>query len=300
MVEATAVSPEGRISPVDSGIWSPEHAAAFAPIARFVAAQGAVPGIQIAHAGRKASTSPPWEGGAPVPADRGGWEPLGPTADPFQPDWPPPRALAAQDLDRVVEAFARAAGHARAAGFRVLEIHMAHGYLLHEFLSPLVNRRDDDHGGSYEGRTRLPLRVARAVRDVWPEDLPLFVRLSVTDWVEGGWDLPQSIRLARDLRTVGVDLLDCSSGGAIPGVRIPAEPGYQVPFAAAIRREGMATAAVGLITDPHQAEAIVAGGQADVVFLARELLRDPYWPLRAARALGVEEAPWPKQYLRAR
>jgi 2,4-dienoyl-CoA reductase-like NADH-dependent reductase (Old Yellow Enzyme family) len=300
MVEATAVSPEGRISPDDSGIWSDRHAEAFLPIARFIREQGGVPGIQIAHAGRKASTDIPWRGGAPLaPAERG-WRPVAPSPLPFAPGHPVPEELAPEGLDLIEEQFRAAARRALAAGFQLLEIHMAHGYLLHEFLSPLANHREDDYGGPLENRLRFPLRVARAVRAVWPEELPLFVRISATDWVEGGWDPGQSIVLARDLREIGVDLIDCSAGFLTPDADIPFGPGYQVPFAAAIRREaGIATGAVGFITDPAQAEQIVATGLADAVLLARQFLRDPYWPLHAARALGVD-LPWPDQYVRAK
>jgi 2,4-dienoyl-CoA reductase-like NADH-dependent reductase (Old Yellow Enzyme family) len=300
MVEATAVSPEGRISPDDSGIWSDRHAEAFLPIARFIREQGGVPGIQIAHAGRKASTDTPWRGGAPLaPAERG-WRPVAPSPLPFAPGHPVPAELAEDGLVLVEEQFRAAARRALSAGFQLLEIHMAHGYLLHEFLSPLANHREDDYGGPLENRLRFPLRVARAVRAVWPEELPLFVRISATDWVEGGWDPGQSIVLARHLKEIGVDLIDCSAGFLTPDADIPFGPGYQVPFAAAIRREaGIATGAVGFITDPAQAEQIVATGLADAVFLARQFLRDPYWPLHAARALGVD-LPWPDQYLRAK
>ncbi len=297
--EATAVSPEGRISPDDTGIWSDAHAAAWARIARFVKEQGAVPGIQLAHAGRKASTAAPWLGGKPVPAAAGGWEPIGPSPIPFDAGYPAPRAMTRADIDRVAGEFVAAAARSRAAGFEVIELHAAHGYLLHEFLSPLSNHRTDDYGGSLENRIRLTVRIARELRAAWPAQLPVFVRLSVSDWAEGGWDLPQSIVLARALQAAGVDLIDCSSGGAVPFARVPAAPGYQVPFAEAIRREtGIATGAVGMITDPAQAEQIIASGQADAVLLARELLRDPYWPNRAAKALGARPAT-PKQYARA-
>ncbi|HKQ62171.1 MAG TPA: NADH:flavin oxidoreductase/NADH oxidase, partial [Candidatus Polarisedimenticolaceae bacterium] len=234
--EATAVDPAGRISPADAGIWSLEHARAYAPIAAFIKAQGAIPGVQLAHAGRKASSDAPWRGGRPLGPEAGGWTPVAPSAIPFDAGWPTPRALDADGIDAVVESFVAAARSARSAGFEVVELHMAHGYLLHEFLSPLSNRRGDRWGGDFAGRSRLPLRVARAVRDSWPAELPLFVRLSVTDWIEGGWDLAQSIELARRLRDAGVDLVDCSSGGAVPGASVPVAPGYQVPFAAALRR----------------------------------------------------------------
>lgn len=300
MVEASAVSPEGRISPDDSGLWSARHATAFRPIVDFIAAQGAVPGIQIAHAGRKASTDAPWLGGKPLGPEDRGWQPLGPSPIPFAPDHPVPSALEPAQLAGLVDQFARAARHARSAGFRVIEIHAAHGYLLHSFLSPLSNQRSDDYGGTLDNRMRFPLEVVRAVRDEWPETLPLLVRISTSDWIEGGWDLEQSIVFARELKAAGVDLVDCSSGALSPAQKIPLGPGYQVPFAAAIRREvGIPTGAVGLITDPAQAEQILVTGQADAVLLGRALLRDPYWPLHAARALGVRPDYLPRQYLRA-
>jgi len=300
MVEATAVTPEGRISPADSGIWSDAHAEAFRPIAAFIREQGAAPGIQLAHAGRKASTAIPWEGSGAVEPERGGWQPVGPGEEPFAEGSPRPRALDEAGIRTVVEAFAAAARRAIEAGFQVVEIHAAHGYLLHEFLSPLVNTRKDAWGGSLENRMRLPLAVAKAVREAWPERLPVFVRISATDWVEHGWDLPQSIELARHLKEIGIDLIDCSSGGAVPRVKVPVGPGYQVPFAAEIRRQvGIPTGAVGMITDPEQAEQILADGRADAIVMARQLLRDPYWPLHAAHALGVDVR-WPDQYLRAK
>jgi len=300
MVEASGVSPEGRISPQDMGIWSAVQRDAFRPIVQFIREQGAVPGIQLAHAGRKASTDVPWRGGGPLAPDQGAWEPLAPSALPFTPAHAVPRALTAADIDIVVRQFAEAAQRALSAGFETVEIHMAHGYLLHEFLSPLSNRRTDEYGGALENRARLPLRVARAVREAWPAHLPVFVRISASDWVEGGWDLEQSIRLAQWLKDAGIDLIDCSSGGLVANARVPAAPGFQVPFAAAIRAQaGIATGAVGLISDPSQAEQIVAGGQADVVLMAREFLRDPYWPLHAARQLKVD-VPWPPQYQRAK
>jgi 2,4-dienoyl-CoA reductase-like NADH-dependent reductase (Old Yellow Enzyme family) len=300
MVEATAVSSEGRISPLDSGIWSDAHTDAFRSIARFIKEQGAAAAIQIAHAGRKASTDAPWNGGKAVAAGAGGWQPIGPSAIPFSPASPPPRAMSLEDLDKVANQFAQAARRAVSAGFDVIEIHMAHGYLLHEFLSPLSNHRGDEYGGSLENRMRFPLRVAGGVRDVLPKDKPLFVRISATDWVDGGWDLEQSIVLAKELKKMGVDLIDCSSGGSAPGAKVPVGPGYQVPFSEAIRRDAqIATGAVGLITDAKQAEQILADGQADAVLMARELLRDPYWPLHAAAELGVDIA-WPKQYDRAK
>jgi 2,4-dienoyl-CoA reductase-like NADH-dependent reductase (Old Yellow Enzyme family) len=297
--EATAVSPVGRISPADAGLWSDAHAEAFAPVAAFIKSQGAAPAVQLAHAGRKASTDSPWRGGKPLSESEGGWQTLAPSALPFAEGHPVPREMSARDLDAVVSQFRDAAALALETGFEVVELHMAHGYLLHEFLSPLSNRREDEYGGGFENRARFPLRVTGAVREVWPERLPLFVRISATDWAEGGWDLEQSIEFSKMLRMAGVDLVDCSSGGLVPGVKIPVGPGYQVPFSAAVReRAGIATGAVGMITEAHQAEEIIAGGKADAVLLARAMLRDPYWTLRAAKALGVK-ADWPVQYGRA-
>ena len=300
MAEATAISPAGRISPNDLGLWSDAHTAALKPIARFIKEQGAVPAIQLAHAGRKASVDVPWRGGKPIAADAGGWQPIAPSALPFAPASPLPRALDDADIEGVVADFEAATQRAHAAGFEAVEIHMANGYLLHEFLSPLSNRRDDRYGGSLQNRARLPRRVAVAVREHWPASRPVFVRISASDWVEGGWDLAQSIQLARWLKEDGVDLIDCSSGGLVPDARIPAGPGFQTPFATAIRAQAdIATGALGLITEAVQAEQIVATGLADVVFMARELLRDPYWPLHAARQLGVD-LHWPPQYERAK
>jgi 2,4-dienoyl-CoA reductase-like NADH-dependent reductase (Old Yellow Enzyme family) len=300
MVEATAVSPEGRISPHDSGIWSDAHATGFARITRFIKQHGAVPGIQLAHAGRKASTEVPWRGDGTVPPERGGWQPIAPSVIPFSPTYPVPREMTRQDIDKLVEQFAAATARALQAGFDLLEIHSAHGYLLHEFLSPLSNHRTDDYGGSLENRMRLLLQVTKTARAGWPARLPLLVRISASDWAEGGWDLPQSIELSRRLKELGVDLIDCSSGGLVPGAKVVVRPGYQVPFSEAIRREAkIATGAVGMITDPKQAEEIIAKGQADVVLLAREMLRDPYWPLHAAQKLGVN-VDWPEQYDRAK
>lgn len=298
MVEATGVSPEGRISPGDTGLWSDEHTQAFQPITAFIKSQGAVPGIQLAHAGRKASTDLPWRGGKPLGADAGGWQTLAPSAVPFG-HYPTPKALTHEEIEAVIAQFALAAQRSLSAGFEVIELHMAHGYLLHEFLSPLSNLREDEYGGDLTGRMLFPARVAEAVRRVWPESLPLFARISATDWAEGGWDLPQSIEFSSLLKARGVDLIDCSSGALVPGVKIPVAPGYQVPFAAAIRKEaGIATGAVGLITDALQAERIITDGDADAVFLARAMLRDPYWALHAAQQLGAP-APWPVQYDRA-
>jgi 2,4-dienoyl-CoA reductase-like NADH-dependent reductase (Old Yellow Enzyme family) len=301
MTEASAVSPEGRISPVDAGIWNDEQARSWQRIAAFVKSQGATVGMQLAHAGRKASTRPPFEGRGPVPVEEGGWETVGPSPVAF-PGLPVPRELSVDEIDEVIEDFARAAGRALTAGFEVLEIHAAHGYLLHEFLSPLSNHREDQFGGSFDNRARLLLRVVEAVRTVVPQTTPLLVRISATDWVEGGWRVDDSVTLARLLRDSGVDLVDVSSGGNAPA-DIPAEPGYQVPFARRIRHEaGIPTGAVGLITDPKQAEELLADGAADVVLLARAMLRDPHWALRAAHDLGVpvgDGVDWPRQYLRA-
>lgn len=300
IVEATAVSPQGRITPWDSGMWTDAQAQAFERISAFIKAQGAVPGIQLAHAGRKASTDLPWRGGGPLTQGNGGWQPLAPSAVPFDSGSPVPRAMTAEDIDAVTAQFAAAARRCLAAGFEVIELHMAHGYLLHEFLSPLSNLRDDRWGGAPEARQRFPLTVVESVREIWPEHLPLFVRISCTDWMNGGWDLAQSIDLCRHLKKQGVDLIDCSSGGLVPNAVIPAGPGYQTPFAAAIRREvGIPTGAVGFITAPVQAEQIVATGQADVVVMGREMLRDPYWPLHAARSLKTD-LPWPLPYQRAK
>lgn len=299
LTEATAVSPEGRISPQDLGIWKDDHIDMLARIVRFMHAQGAVAGMQLAHAGRKASTHRPWSGTGAVGDADGGWTVIAPTAMAFAEGYPLPRAMSKDDIARVVAAFAAAAARALSAGFRVVEIHAAHGYLLHEFLSPLSNQRDDEYGGSFDNRTRLVREVATAVRAVWPERLPLFTRISATDWTDGGWDLDQSVALARQLKALGVDLIDCSSGGNVATAKIPIGPGYQAPFAERIRKDaGVLTGAVGLITTPGQAAHIVESGQADAVLLARELLRDPYFPLRAARELG-QQITWPAQYLRA-
>ncbi|HEX3578045.1 MAG TPA: NADH:flavin oxidoreductase/NADH oxidase [Thermoanaerobaculia bacterium] len=300
MVEASGVSPAGRITAWDSGFWSQQHADAFRRIAAFVESNGAVSGIQLAHAGRKASTDVPWRGGRVIREGPHSWQAVAPSPIPFRDGEPVPRELSVAEIEEIVEQFARSTALALDAGFRVIELHMAHGYLLHEFLSPLSNVRTDEYGGSLENRMRFPLRVAQRVRQTWPDHLPLFVRISASDWAEGGWDLPQSIEFAKRLRGLGVDLIDCSSGGAVPGAKIELGPGYQVPFARAIRAEaGVATGAVGLITDAHQADDIINSGSADAVLLARELLRDPYWPLHAARILGVD-VPWPDQYQRAK
>ena len=300
IAEATGVTADGRISPFDLGIYRDEHVEMLSRITRFIAAQGAVPGMQLSHAGRKASTDAPWRGGKPLAPEDGGWRPIhAPSAIAFSDRSPVPEALDRGGIARVVTAFCDAARRALAAGFQVIELHGAHGYLLHEFLSPLSNHRTDEYGGSFENRIRLFVEVTDAVRSVWPDSLPLMARFSGTDWVPGGWDVEQSIELARVLASRGVDLIDCSSGGIVPGVKIPVGPGYQVELAERIRRDTpIATAAVGLITDPAQADDIVRSGKADMVFLARQLLRDPYWPLHAAKTLGADVT-WPVQYQRA-
>ena len=300
LTEASAVVPEGRISPQDLGIWSDDHIEPFVRITRFIHEQGSVAGIQLAHAGRKASTYRPSEKrqGA-IPTAEGGWQPVAPSPMAFDQGYAVPEALTEDGIGAVIRRFADAAGRARQAGFRVAEIHAAHGYLLHQFLSPFSNKRTDHYGGSFENRTRLVREVAAAIREKWPERFPLLIRISVTDWAEGGWDIEQSVELVRQLRPLGVDLIDCSSGGSVPSARMPIGPGYQTPFAERLRREtGVATGAVGMITSPAQADHIIRTGQADLVLLARELLRDPYWPLRAARELG-QKFSWPVQYLRA-
>lgn len=300
--EAAAVSPEGRISPADLGIYRDEHVPKLREIVEFIHEHGAVAGMQLAHAGFKASTAPPWEGGQPVAPADGGWQRvLAPSAIPFREGWAVPHALEAAEIEQVVEQFAAAARRALSAGFRVLEIHAAHGYLLHEFLSPITNHRSDDYGGSFENRTRILREAVQAVRAQMPDDLPLFLRISASDWVEGGWTLEDSAALARDVKALGVDLIDASSGGIVPNAKIALGPGYQVPFARYIRAHAdIATGAVGLITDARQANEIVESGSADIVLLARELLRQPYWPLLAASQLGVDVPYWPKQYLRAK
>ncbi|MDP9127008.1 MAG: NADH:flavin oxidoreductase/NADH oxidase [Pseudomonadota bacterium] len=301
VVEATAVSPVGRISPGDSGMWSDQHAEAFKRITDFIVSQGAVPAIQLAHAGRKGSTEAPWDGDASIPSsDERAWETLAPSPIPFRPGWHTPRQMNGDDMARVTEEFVMATKRSFTAGFQVVEIHMAHGYLLHEFLSPLSNTRNDEFGGSFENRARFPLAVAKAVRNAWPARLPVFARLSTTDWVPGGWTPEQSVTLASLLKTTGIDLIDCSSGGATHDAKIPVGPSYQVPFAEMIRSQaGIATAAVGMITEALQAEGIIRDGQADAVFLARAMLHDPYWPLHAAETLGAP-AGWPQQYGRVR
>jgi 2,4-dienoyl-CoA reductase-like NADH-dependent reductase (Old Yellow Enzyme family) len=300
MVEATAVAPEGRITPGCLGLWSDKHIEPLARIAAFVKSHGAAAGIQIAHAGRKASADLPWNGGAHLPAEQGGWETIAPSAIPFGGDLTKvPRAMTEADILRVQTDFVATAKRAAAAGFNWLELHAAHGYLFNEFLSPLANQRTDKYGGSFENRIRLLLDTARAVRQVWPDSLPLAVRLSAIDWMPGGWQIKDSIALAKLLKAAGVDLMDCSSGGVVPDAKIKVEPGYQVPFAEQIRHgANITTATVGYITEPKQADDIVRGGRADVVLLARQMLVDPYWPAHAAKALGQKITP-PNQYLRA-
>src|SRR3954471_10239702 len=297
--EAAAVTADGRISPQDLGIWADEQVAGLRRITDFLHAHGSAAGIQLAHAGRKASTRAPWFGDGTVTPPEGGWEPVGPTSDAFAPNYPVPRALTAPDINGVVRAFEAATRRALDAGFDVIEIHAAHGYLLHQFLSPLVNTRTDEYGGSFDNRVRLTLDVADAVRRAWPDGLPVFVRISATDWVDGGWDLDQSVELARRLRAIGIDLIDCSSGGAVRNAKITIGPGYQVPFAERIRTEAaIATGAVGMITTAAQADEIIRAGRADLVLMAREMLRDPSFSAHAAQQFGVP-FPWPIQYLRA-
>jgi 2,4-dienoyl-CoA reductase (NADPH2) len=300
MVEASGVEPRGRISPADMGIWSDAHSAALQPIAAFVKARGAVPAIQLAHAGRKASTYAPWlNRGVQIPLSEGGWPTIAPSPIPFNEGDAPPLAMTTTDIGDVVEAFKQAAARSLKAGFQVIEIHAAHGYLINEFLSPLTNHRQDAYGGSLEKRARFLFEIVAAIRSVWPTELPLFVRISASDWAEGGWTIDDSVQLARLLQPMEVDLIDCSSGGVVPHARIKAGPGYQVPFAEQVKREsGIMSGAVGMITDAHQANEIIASGKADIVLLAREMLRDPYWPLHAAQKLAASQAP-PVQYARA-
>jgi 2,4-dienoyl-CoA reductase-like NADH-dependent reductase (Old Yellow Enzyme family) len=299
IAEATAVEDRGRISPGDLGIWKDQHIAPLARIAQFLREHGAAAGIQLAHAGRKASTRIPWEGGTAMAESDGGWQTLSPSAAAFKDGDPAPREMTREDIAAVVRAFTDAAARAVQAGFDVIELHGAHGYLIHEFLSPLINQRTDEYGGTFENRVRFAVEVTTAVRAAWPRDRPLFMRLSCSDWVEGGWDIEQSVELARTLGALGVDLIDCSSGGAVPNAVIAVAAGYQVPFADRIRAgAGIPTGAVGMITEPGQADAIIRNGHADLVLLAREMLRSPYWPMEAAQALN-QNAPVPVQYVRA-
>ncbi len=302
LTEAIAVVPEGRISPGDIGIWKDEHVEHLARVVRFVKQQGAVAGTQLAHAGFKASTSRPWEGqGVHVGAEAGGWRPIySSTNKGFTPESAQPEALTTEGIARVVKAFADGARRSLDAGFELVEIHGAHGYLVSQFLSPRINTRTDQYGGSFENRTRIVREIVEAIRKVWPERLPLWLRLSCSDWTEGGWTVEDSVALAKQVKPLSVDLMDCSSGGVVAGAKIPVGPGYQTQFAEQVRREaGILTGAVGMITSPEQAQHILNSGQADVVLLARELLRDPHWPLRAAHVLKQEIA-WPKQYERAK
>ncbi|MGE7993483.1 NADH:flavin oxidoreductase/NADH oxidase [Pseudomonas sp. NPDC089554] len=301
ITEATAVTPDGRITAEDLGLWNDAQIAPLQRITRFITAQGAVPGIQLAHAGRKASTYRPWLGKhGSVKVEEGGWQPVGPSKIAFDPEHCVPSELSEQDIAGIVQAFADAAGRALKAGFKVVEVHAAHGYLLHQFLSPLSNQRRDRYGSGFDNRIRLTLEVTQAVREVWPDELPLIVRVSATDWVEDGWNPDETVELARRLKDLGVDLIDVSSGGTSMHAEIPTGPGYQTRFAERVRKEsGMATGTVGMITEPAQAEHILRTGQADLIFLARELLRDPYWPLHADDDLGGNKATWPAQYQRA-
>ena len=299
ITEAVAINPEGRISPDDLGIWSDEHAEALIPSVNFIKQQGSCAGIQLAHAGRKASVAAPWLGGTPLDSDNRGWQPLAPSAIPFANGHQSPREANLDDLEKITLQFAEATCRALKAGFQVIELHAAHGYLLHQFLSPLSNHRNDEFGGSLENRMRFPLQIAKTVRENWPKNLPLFVRISATDWVKGGWDLDQSLEFCQQIKELGIDLVDCSSGGLVPDAVIPVGPGFQTPLAAEIKNKlSIATGAVGLITDPRQAEEIIATKLADAVLLGRKLLYNPYWPLHAAQALG-QKLSWPAQYERA-
>jgi 2,4-dienoyl-CoA reductase-like NADH-dependent reductase (Old Yellow Enzyme family) len=298
--EATAINPEGRITPADLGIWKDEHIPFLQRITAFIEAHGAVPGVQLAHAGRKASHHVPWVGGAALKEIEGAWQTVGPSTIPFSENTPAPHALDNDGIQKVIGDFRMAAQRALKAGFKVAEIHAAHGYLLHSFYSPLSNKRTDEWGGTFENRIRLLLEVISAVQEVWPKELPLFVRISATDWEEDGWTGEDSVQLALRLKDVGVDVVDCSTGGNTPAAKIPAGPLYQVGFAEQVKKgAGIKTGAVGIITKPAEAEAIVQNGQADLVIMARELLRDPYFPLHAAKELGVD-VEWPDQYKRAK
>jgi 2,4-dienoyl-CoA reductase-like NADH-dependent reductase (Old Yellow Enzyme family) len=301
VVEATAVVAEGRITPSDLGIWKDEHVDELHRIAKFVKAQGAKLAIQLAHAGRKASVSSPWKGNTLIPESEGGWQPVAPSALPFSDNYAVPTELTKEKINEIVGKFKAAAVRAFSAGFNIVEIHAAHGYLIHEFLSPLSNQRTDEYGGSFENRTRFLLEVTDAIRDVWPEKLPLFVRISATDWTEGGWTEEESIALSHILKNRGVDLIDCSTGGNVHNAKIPLGPSYQVKFAQRIKQEvGILSGAVGIITHAAQAETIIATGQADLILMARETLRNPYFALQAANDLGYHEMPWPVQYERAK
>ncbi len=298
--EAIAVTPEGRISPYDLGLWKDEQIGPLKKITAFIEQQGSVPGIQLAHAGRKASITEPWNGDKFIPASEGGWQSVAPSAIPFTDEQNTPEELKEGGITKIVDAFKAATKRSLDAGFKVIEIHGAHGYLINEFTSPLSNHRTDKYGGTFENRIRFLLEIIDAVRSEWPQEYPLFLRISASDWVGEGWTTTDSVRLAGIVKDKGVDLVDCSSGGIVPHVKIPAKPNYQVPFAEAVRKEGILTGAVGIIVTPEQAEAILTNGQADLIFMARELLRDPYFPLRAARELGYDEMLWPVQYERAK
>lgn len=298
IAEATAVSPEGRITPADLGIWKDDHISQLSAITSFIHSQGAVAGIQLAHAGRKASRREPWNKDEKATKEDGGWQPVGPSSIAFG-NYDVPEELTVADIQKVISDFVAAAKRAIQAGFKVIEIHGAHGYLLHEFYSPLSNHRKDEYGGSFENRIRLLVEIVAAVKTVWPANYPLFVRLSASDWVADGWQIEDTVALAKILKKEGVDLIDCSSGGNVPQVKIPVGPGYQVHFAEAVQQAGVMAGAVGMITDAHQAEEIIASGKAEIVLIARELLRDPYWPLHAAKELGVN-VDWPIQYERAK
>lgn len=300
IVEATGVSPEARISPADLGLWNDQQTEAFKPIVSFIKENGAVAGIQLAHAGRKASTDVPWRGGKGLTPQQEGWQTLAPSAVSYSDKYTTPKEMSGEEIEQMIQDFCAATQRAINAGFQVIELHCAHGYLMHQFLSPLANKRTDQYGGILENRMRMPLKVVEEVRKVMPANLPLIVRISATDWAEGGWDLDQSLIFCQELKARGVDLIDCSSGGLTPAQKITVGPHYQVPFAEAVKKEAdILTGAVGLITDPEAAEQILSSGKADLVLLARELLRDPYWPLHAAKKLGVEIA-WPPQYERAK
>jgi len=301
ITEATAVSPKGRISPDDAGIWNDEQVNAYKRITSFIKSQNSVSGIQLAHAGRKASTYSPWKGNGEVKVENGGWQTIAPSSIPFTENFPHPKEMNENDIKLIIDQFGKAAKKSIKAGFEVIELHFAHGYLVHEFYSPLSNHRKDNYGGSLENRCRLAIEIAKSVRETIPDGTPLFARISSTDWVDGGWDIDQSVQLAKWLKDVGVDLIDCSSGGNVSNAKIPAGPGYQIPFAEKIKKEAkILTGGVGLITTAEQAEEIIKSEKADVVLLARELLRDPYWALHAAKKLNVDLTDWPKQYLRAK
>ncbi len=300
IAEATAVSPEGRISPNDLGLWNDEHIAPLKRITTFIEQQGCVPGIQLAHAGRKASTSAPWQGDKLVPESEGGWKTVAPSAIPYSEDKDVPLELSKEQILEIVNNFKMAAKRALEAGFKVIEIHGAHGYLINEFLSPLSNTRIDEYGGSFENRTRFLIEIIAAIKCEWPDDYPLFMRISATDWVDGGWTVDDSVRLANLVKVKGIDLMDCSSGALLPYAKIPAKPGYQVPFAEAVRKTGILTGAVGIIISATQAEEILSSGKADMIFMAREFLRNPYFPLNAATELGEPNVAWPVQYERAK